>query len=156
MKCLIFSALILVSTPALCDELVIHLRSHHSEGNHNESRTYKDSNNDSVTETRKGFNNNNLGLAYRTDSGYTAGAYWNSQYNISTYAGKSFMFNTYFGVFAGVATGYKEQTGKEILPFVSAMINVPIDNKHSMLLNIVPTTDLKDYVVMNLSLVRKF
>ena len=52
-------------------------------------------------------------LRYTTDS-YIAGAYYNSESNLSTYIGKRWEYN-HFGLEAGAVTGY---TDLDVAPFV--------------------------------------
>ena len=152
----LFVAAFTVSTPAFCDGLVFHLQSHHKDGNHDVTETWVDKDNTSHTKTHYALNNNNYGIGYKTDNGYSIGIYKNSFYKTSAYAGKEFMYNRYLGGFVGIASGYKEESGKAFIPFVSGTVKIPIDNKYGLMFNVIPAKDFKDYVVINMALERKF
>jgi hypothetical protein len=152
----LFVAAFTVSTPAFCDGLVFHLQSHHKNGNHDVTETWVDKDNASHTGTKRGLNNNNFGIGYKSDDGYSIGVYKNSFFNTSTYAGKEFMYNRYFGGFVGVATGYKEQSGKSLMPFLAGTVKIPIDNTYALVFNVIPTKEFNDYVVINMAIERKF
>jgi len=155
-KNLLFVAVLTISTPALCDSLVFHLQSHHKDGNHDVTETWTDKDNNSYSKTHYALNNNNYGIGYKTDNGYSIGIYKNSFYKTSAYAGKEFMYNRYLGGFVGIASGYKEESGKAFIPFVSGTVKIPIDNKYGLMFNVIPTKNFKDYVVINMALERKF
>ena len=146
------ASLMLCSTMAYADSLVFHLRSHHSENNHDTYHQRINNKGEEEYYKKNGFNNNNLGIAYQLDSGYSAGVYYNSVRRTSFYAGKSWMFNDYLGVYTGAATGYK----RSVTPFVSGLINIPVTEKYSVLINVIPTPRFDKYLVINTALVWKF
>lgn len=99
------AAVALLATTAHADTIGMHIASWHSE---------------------PGFNNVNPGLYYRTDAGWTAGAYCNSESRsgrfpdaprckVSAYAGRSFEVGP-FTLTAGVITGYAMGTVPMVLP----------------------------------------
>jgi len=59
------------------------------------------------------FNNVNPGLYYRSDAGWTAGAYRNSLRRGSVYAGYTWQYS-HFGLTAGAVTGY----GHGVMPLL--------------------------------------
>lgn len=81
--------------------LVVHGRSYHSVGEHN---------------------NANYGLGYRFDSGYVVGAYHNSDGRASVYAGYDWRYNEYASVSVALATGYKYA----VMPIVMPTLSVPL------------------------------
>ena len=95
----LFIAALTISTSAFCDGLVFHLQSHHSFGNHTESKDSIDEHGNKKHEEWSGFNNNNFGLGYKTDDGYAIGGYRNSQFRSTFYFGKDMMANKYLGIF---------------------------------------------------------
>jgi len=62
------------------------------------------------------------------------------------------MFNDYLGVYTGVATGYK----RSVTPFVSGLVNIPLTDEFSVLVNIIPSPKFDKYIVINTALVWKF
>lgn len=104
-KIIASAAVALLATSANADTVGIHIASWHSE---------------------QGLNNINPGLYYRTDAGWTAGAYCNSESRsarfpdasrcqVSAYAGRSFEVGP-FTLTAGVITGYAMGTVPMVLP----------------------------------------
>jgi len=149
------ASLLFCSTMACADSVIFHLRSHHSERNHDEHVTRMNKHGDMESMTRRGMNNNNLGIAYQTDSGYSIGVYHNSLRRTSFYAGKAFMANEYLGVYVGAATGYNWK-GSPVMPFVAGLVNIPVTDEFSVLFSIIPKKKFDGYVVINSSLVWKF
>ena len=53
-------------------------------------------------------------VRYTTESNLIAGAYYNSEYNLSMYAGKRFEYNDEWGFEVGAVSGYYEA----VIPFL--------------------------------------
>ena len=73
------------------------------------------------------FNENNLGLGYNADNGFSAGFYDNSFNKTSVYAGATFQTQQKYlnvGITVGGITGYEHITGMTVtpmaMPFVTA------------------------------------
>jgi len=81
---LAFSLVVLAVSKCNADTVGVHLVSAHQGG---------------------GYNNVNPGVFYRTDSGWTAGAYHNSVSKLSVYAGRTWGYGR-LGLTLGLATGY--------------------------------------------------
>jgi hypothetical protein len=120
MKSAFFVLLALTSTVASAGEFLLHTASIHTEDTYSTKQVtnYIDSKGtvvDTKTLTTKTeYNNSNLGVGYRTDSGYVFGVYHNSYRQLTAYAAKEFMFTQNVGAFAGFGTGYKIPTGKPV------------------------------------------
>jgi len=84
--------LLLVSSISHADTIGLHLTSVHN---------------------KTGFNNDNPGIYFRLDNGFTAGTYYNSEYRQSTYIGRTITYK-YFEVSYLAINGYQER----ILPVV--------------------------------------
>jgi hypothetical protein len=69
----------------------------------------------SVHLPQRSFNNFNPGVYYRSDDGWTAGAYYNSLERPSVYGGYTWQRGA-FGVTAGVATGYDRAVQPILVP----------------------------------------
>jgi hypothetical protein len=71
-------------------------------------------------DTNQQWNDSNPGLYIKTEQGYTFGAYRNSEWNNSVYAGKTFTYklssSIEVGSTVGVLTGYKVGTMPFVLP----------------------------------------
>lgn len=65
------------------------------------------------------FRENNYGIGYRTETGYLAGYYRNSEDRDGFYVGREFHFqvasHVRLGVMAGVVTGYKK---RDVMPLL--------------------------------------
>lgn len=142
-------ALLLTSTIAYADGLIIHGISRHSHNNHTWSEQFTNEYGETIIRTHRAFNNLNYGVGYRTDGGYIVGTYKNSYYLTTVYAGKEFMYNEYIGVFLAGATGYKKQSGYTVTPFATLMLKAPITDKTKLMVNIVPKKKLLDYEVIS-------
>jgi hypothetical protein len=79
-------------TPAPAEELVVSIRSYHF--------------------FEQDTNNNNLGLHYIANNGFTVGAYHNSYYELSVLLGYSFPLYKDFGMSVGVVSGYDKPITK--------------------------------------------
>jgi len=71
----------------------------------------------SVHLPQRHFNNTNPGLYYRTDAGWTAGAYRNSLRRTSAYAGRTWDWGR-FSLTGGAVTGYTEEVQPLLVPSV--------------------------------------
>ena len=72
---------------------------------------------------QKDTNNNNYGLHYVADNGFTTGIYHNSLYRISVHAGYSFHLYGPIGMSVGGVTGYD----KLVNPYFSLNYEYPIN-----------------------------
>lgn len=152
----LFMVLVLFSPLVYADEIIVHLRSHHATGNHDRYLSVVDDEGYQHDYYKPGHNNNNFGLSYQFDNGFTFGYYKNSKYRYSVYFGEQFMFNEYIGVFGGLVTGYRKKSDNQLMPFLSGVIKIPLDDKVGLMLTIIPKTDFSDYVVSTLSVTFKF
>lgn len=82
--------------PAMGQELLIHGLSSHRHGDQQE------------------YNNYNLGLGIRTDTGLVAGGYYNSYKRLTVYVGQEWMPTRNVGAFAALATGYDQAAGRPV------------------------------------------
>ncbi|HEX6707896.1 MAG TPA: hypothetical protein VF169_24340 [Albitalea sp.] len=69
----------------------------------------------SVHLPQRGFNNTNPGLYYRTDAGWTAGAYRNSLRRTSAYAGLTWDWGR-LSLTGGAVSGYSEEVQPLLVP----------------------------------------
>ena len=69
----------------------------------------------SVHDPQRHFNNNNPGLYYRSNDGWTAGGYRNSLRRTSAYAGFTWQHGA-LGLTAGGVTGYQETLQPMLVP----------------------------------------
>ncbi len=83
---------------AMADTIGLHIGSHHMPA--------------------KNYNNSNPGMYYRTDEGWTVGAYRNSLRNNSVYAGYTWKFGALDVTTAGV-TGYFHKVQPLLVPSLS-------------------------------------
>lgn len=124
---------LLVSQAAVAGEFELHTVSLHGGNNRDHDETVawtdKDGKNWLTTTHYRGYNNVNLGAGYRWDSGWSAGVYWNSYYKPSAYVAKDWMFNSYTGVFLGVATGYDNVDHQPIAPIGGFIFRIPVTER---------------------------
>lgn len=101
------TGLFLATSPACADTLILHLGSKHFP-----SRDY---------------NNFNPGLAYRTDSGWTLGAYRNSIRRTSVYAGRQFDWgltpDLQASVTVGAVSGYYRSLRPLVVPSLGLRVS---------------------------------
>lgn len=71
--------------------------------------------------SQPGFNGINPGVYIKTESGLTAGAYYNSERHWSAYAGMTFHLHERFDVTVGGVTGY---SARSISPLIIPSIEV--------------------------------
>ena len=121
-KCLVATLGVLLTllalshcTPAPADELILHGPSHHFDRSSD-------------------FNNDNYGVGYAFDNGFVAGTYHNSIDNQTVYAGYVVRLHARVGIILGVATGY----GIPVAPAAVLNLNMPLDKRWSLHLNILP------------------
>jgi hypothetical protein len=69
----------------------------------------------SVHLPQRSFNNFNPGVYYRSDAGWTGGAYFNSLERVTAYAGYTWQRGP-LGLTAGVATGYDRAVQPILVP----------------------------------------
>jgi hypothetical protein len=106
MKVLIICLLMSFSAMA-CDEVTLHTVSHH----YNLPVRHID------------VNNANIGLGV-VCNGLVAGAYYNTFWHMSMYAGKKFGDN--YGVILGGVTGYPKERYSIIEPLVVGYVSIPV------------------------------
>jgi len=104
-----FVILLLVSSISHAGTLGLHLQSVHN---------------------KTGFNNDNPGIYFRLDNGFTAGTYYNSEYRQSTYVGKTFAYR-YFEVSYLAINGYQGR----ILPVAIPSRRLGDHGRISLILN---------------------
>ncbi len=92
---------------AQAGDLIVHGRSYHSVGEHN---------------------NANYGLGYRFDSGYVVGYYYNSDRRNSFYAGYNWRFSEYASISVALATGYEYA----VIPIVMPTLHIPLGYRVSL------------------------
>ena len=119
--CLLALILMGALNPALGQELLVHGVSSHRHGDTNER-----------------YNNYNLGLGIRTDTGLVAGAYYNSYRKWTAYVGQEWMPVPYAGVFAAVATGYDTVADRPVTLIGGLLLRGRIDTQTSVDLRYLP------------------
>lgn len=134
-KKLIFGLVILVSTNAFSASMLLHTKSWH---------------------TGSGFNNKNYGLSYCTDSEYCLGAYKNSYRRTTVYAIKDFYADSFFGIVAGFANGYKKSNPHKFQPIAALSLNTKVDNTWSTKIMVQPALKSNDASVLHLALKYSF
>ena len=80
---------------------------------------------------RSAYNNVNPGVYYRSDAGWTTGAYRNSLSKTSVYAGYTLQYGR-FGLTAGGATGYQQTVQPLLVPSVSLFTCQGRDDAHRL------------------------
>ena len=87
------------------------------------------------------FRENNYGIGYRTETGYLAGYYRNSEDRDGFYAGREFHFqvasHVRLGVMAGVVTGYKK---RDVMPLLLPEVLLTV-SRYELALTMVPKLD---------------
>lgn len=153
------AALSTATTSATADELIIHTVSYHSAYNKPTTTTELVTINDQLytqTYTYSAYNNQNWGIGYRTDSGYEVGAYYNSYRKLSLYIATSWMYNEFIGVYAGLATGYRDVLDFPVAPIGGFILQFPIADKINARLLVQPPLGSKFDGVIHLTFGYKF
>lgn len=88
--------------------------------------------------SNKKHNNANYGLGVEFQNHIVGGFYYNSFYKTTMYVGYNVHVTNWFNLAGGVATGYRDVTGKAFLPFGVIGFTYPVDKHWRASLNIVP------------------
>lgn len=99
---LIFGFIVGYASNAHSQSLIVHGRSYHSVGDHN---------------------NANYGVGYRTVDGAVFGAYHNSEGTTAVYAGYDWRYAEYAGIVFAGALGYRDTP---VMPMIMPYITLPI------------------------------
>lgn len=149
-----------LSTIAQADELIVHTFSRHSGHNSDSTQTWtgKDQYGRTVqySETKKGYNNSNLGIGYHWDSGWTVGTYYNSYRRLTVYTAHDWMPLEHFGAFAGVATGYDNVSGYPVAVIGGLIVRTRLTDNYSLNVLITPPIGGKMDGVTHLTILKKF
>jgi hypothetical protein len=139
-------ALISAGLVAHAGEVIVHIASYHTPSTYDTYYTtnyswgpgYEQYNYSTTTTTEHKYNNFNPGVGYRTDDGWSVGAYYNSYQLTSLYVGKNFNVYKWIGVNVGVATGYSghgipPDNWYEIRPYALLEAKIPVTDIVSVL-----------------------
>jgi hypothetical protein len=140
---LITTLLAATANIAMADELLVHTVSMHT------AATYE-SKGENVP-----YNNLNLGIGYRTDSGWSAGLYFNSYKQPTAYIAKEFMLRPWIGVVIGAGTGYEIPTGHKISPIGGLLLKYQVTPQYALNAMVLPPIKDMDGVA-HLVVARKF
>ncbi len=124
MKAFLVALLALTCAFAQAGELIVHGPSVHSAYNTDQLSVKQ-----GVAIITKRYDNRNYGIGYRTTDGYLFGVYNNSYSRPAAYFGRQFMFNSYVGAFAAVATGYNNVSG---YPLGGLVVRIPLTGRTSL------------------------
>ncbi len=134
-KLLTTIALATMSFTAVAGELIVHGLSMHANDGYTKNGEFKR------------YNETNYGLGYRSDDGWVVGAYYNSYYKPSIYAGYNWMWSvgpTMFGrqpeiglMLVGV-TGYQHRSNMMVTPMAGFNLKVPAGDRTSILFTVSP------------------
>lgn len=131
MKATVLSVAALLSPLSLtAAELLVHTGSIHAK------RKYVHTSPDG--DSYRKFNNVNIGLGYRSDSGWSTGAYLNSYNHSTAYAAYEYKFSDSVGVVAGLASGYKYTSNMTLTPIAALVYRTRVSNDTSLSVMLLP------------------
>jgi hypothetical protein len=141
-KLTLLVASFLCATAAQADELVIHTGSYHADSSYTHEVNYWDQYGNYLYTTRNQvtYNNFNPGVGYKFNNGVSVGGYFNSYRKPTMYVAKEWMMVDYFGVIAGLATGYDRPTGHTVTPMAGFIFKQKITERDTANLEFAPST----------------